>query len=238
MQVVAALVIEGAIKAADLKDGQSVTTTGGVELTVSVADGTVIFATADGATSATVVTADIMSCKGVVHVISGVLIPSGGDDTPAGEEPVEETPVEETPAGEEPVEETPTGETPVEETPAGEEPAEETPAGEEPGEETPAGETPAGETPAGEEPVEETPVEDTPAGEEPVEETPVEETPAGEEPVEETPVEETPAGEEPVEETPAGCTSPLGIISGEPSLTTLAGAVSVRVCSLQPRSPP
>ena len=250
-------VIEGAVKAADLSDGQTVTTLGGEELTVSVAGDTITFTAAEGGTVATVVTADLMSCKGVVHIISEVLIPGdepelgGGDEpageTPAGEEPVEETPagetpVEETPAGETPVEETPAGETPVEETPAGETPVEETPAGETLVEETPAGETPVEETPAGEEPVEETPagetpVEETPAGEEPVEETPtgeepVEETPAGEEPVEETPtgeepVEETPAGETPVEETPAGCTSPLAVIESEATLATLSGALKV-----------
>ena len=200
-------VIEGAVKAADLSDGQTVTTLGGEELTVSVAGDTITFTAAEGGTVATVVTADLMSCKGVVHIISEVLIPGdepelGGGDEPAGE----------TPAGEEPVEETPAGETPVEETPAGETPVEETPAGETPVEETPAGETPVEKTPAGE-----TLVEETPAGE-----TPVEETPAGEEPVE-----ETPAGETPVEETPAGCTSPLAVIESEATLATLSGALKV-----------
>ena len=230
-------VIEGAVKAADLSDGQTVTTLGGEELTVSVAGDTITFTAAEGGTVATVVTADLMSCKGVVHIISEVLIPGdepelGGGDEPAGETPAGEEPVEETPAGETPVEETPAGETPVEETPAGETPVEETPAGETPVEETPAGEEPVEETPAGE-----TPVEETPAGEEPVEEAPtseepVEETPAGEEPVEETPtgeepVEETPAGETPVEETPAGCTSPLAVIESEATLATLSGALKV-----------
>ena len=157
-------VIEGAVKAADLSDGQTVTTLGGEELTVSVAGDTITFTAAEGGTVATVVTADLMSCKGVVHIISEVLIPGdepelGGGDEPAGETPAGEEPVEETPAGETPVEETPAGETPVEETPAGETPVEETPAGETPVEETPAGEEPVEETPAGE-----TPVEETPAG--------------------------------------------------------------------------
>ena len=146
-------VIEGAVKAADLSDGQTVTTLGGEELTVSVAGDTITFTAAEGGTVATVVTADLMSCKGVVHIISEVLIPGDEAELGGGDEPAGETPVEETPAGEEPVEETP-----IEETPAGEEPAEE---------------TPVEETPAGEEPAEETPVEETPAGEEPVEETPV-----------------------------------------------------------------
>ena len=219
-------VIEGAVKAADLSDGQTVTTLGGEELTVSVAGDTITFTAAEGGTVATVVTADLMSCKGVVHIISEVLIPGDEPELGGGDEPASETPVEETPAGETPVEETPAGEEPVEETPAGEEPVEETPAGETPVEETPAGETPVEETPAGEEPVEE-----TPAGETPVEETPAGETPVEETPVEETPVEETPAGETPVEETPGACTSPLELIASEPSLSTLAGAAAVWLCS-------
>ena len=148
-------VIEGAVKAADLSDGQTVTTLGGEELTVSVAGDTITFTAAEGGTVATVVTADLMSCKGVVHIISEVLIPGDEPELGGGDEPAGETPVEETPAGEEPVEETP-----VEETPAGEEPVEETPAGEEPVEETPVEETPAGEEPVEENPVD-TPV-DTP----------------------------------------------------------------------------
>ena len=225
-------VIEGAVKAADLSDGQTVTTLGGEELTVSVAGDTITFTAAEGGTVATVVTADLMSCKGVVHIISEVLIPGDEAELGGGDEPAGETPVEETPAGEEPVEETP-----IEETPAGEEPAEENPVEETPAGEEPVEETPVEETPAGEEPVEETPIEETPAGEEPAEETPVEETPAGEEPAEETPVEETPAGEEPVEETPVDtpvdtpgdCGSPFDIIVATGELGNLETVVLVRL---------
>ena len=105
-------VIEGAVKAADLSDGQTVTTLGGEELTVSVAGDTITFTAAEGGTVATVVTADLMSCKGVVHIISEVLIPGDEAELGGGDEPAGETPVEETPAGEEPVEETPV-DTPV-----------------------------------------------------------------------------------------------------------------------------
>ena len=126
------------MKAADLSDGQTVTTLGGEELTVHINGGTITFTAANGGTVATVVTADLMSCSGVVHIISEVLIPGdeelgGGDEPPAGGEPVEETPVGETPAGETPVGGTPVEETPAEETPAGEEtPVEEVPVVEEP----------------------------------------------------------------------------------------------------------
>ena len=198
------------MKAADLSDGQTVTTLGGEELTVHINGGTITFTAANGGTVATVVTADLMSCSGVVHIISEVLIPGdeelgGGDEPPAGGEPVEETPVGETPAGETPVEETPVGETPV-----GETPVEETPVGETPVGETPAGETPAGETPAGE----------TPVGGTPVEETPAEETPAGEE----TPVEEVPVVEEPVG---GDCSSLLATASSSSDLSDFVALVEV-----------
>ena len=140
VQVLQRHVIQGAIKAVDLSDGQTVTTLSGEELTVSVAGDTITFTAPNGGTVATVVFADLMSCEGVVHIITEVLVPGGG-------EPVEETPVEETPVEETPVEETPVEETPVEETPVEETPVEETPVDETPVEETPVEETPVEETP-------------------------------------------------------------------------------------------
>lgn len=62
-------VVAGALKAADLKDGQKLKTVQGKELTVSVKDGKVMI---DGAT---VTIADVVSSNGVTHVIDAVLMP-------------------------------------------------------------------------------------------------------------------------------------------------------------------
>lgn len=62
-------VVPGALRAADLKDGQKLTTVQGKELTVSMKDGSVMI---DGAT---VTTADVISSNGVTHVIDAVVIP-------------------------------------------------------------------------------------------------------------------------------------------------------------------
>jgi uncharacterized surface protein with fasciclin (FAS1) repeats len=62
-------VVAGAIKAADLKDGQKVKTLQGEELTVAIKDGKV---TINGAN---VMAADLMGSNGVVHVIDGILMP-------------------------------------------------------------------------------------------------------------------------------------------------------------------
>ncbi len=62
-------VVPGAVKAADLKDGQKVKTVQGQELTVSVKDGVVKI------NGATVTTADVISSNGVTHVIDAVLLP-------------------------------------------------------------------------------------------------------------------------------------------------------------------
>jgi uncharacterized surface protein with fasciclin (FAS1) repeats len=62
-------VVAGAVKAADLKDGQKVKTLQGEELTVSIKDGKVMI------NGATVTTADVVSSNGVTHVIDGVLMP-------------------------------------------------------------------------------------------------------------------------------------------------------------------
>ena len=62
-------VVSGALKAADLKDGQKLKTVQGKELTVSIKDGKVMI---DGAT---VTIADVISSNGVTHVIDAVLMP-------------------------------------------------------------------------------------------------------------------------------------------------------------------
>ncbi len=62
-------VVPGALRAADLKDGQKLKTVQGKELTVSMKDGKVMI---DGAT---VTTADVISSNGVTHVIDAVVMP-------------------------------------------------------------------------------------------------------------------------------------------------------------------
>ncbi|MCY7293568.1 MAG: fasciclin domain-containing protein [Ferruginibacter sp.] len=62
-------VVSGAVKAADLKDGQKIKTVQGQELTVSVKDGKVMI------NGANVTTADVVSSNGVTHVIDAVLMP-------------------------------------------------------------------------------------------------------------------------------------------------------------------
>jgi uncharacterized surface protein with fasciclin (FAS1) repeats len=62
-------VVAGAVKAADLKDGQKIKTVQGGELTVSIKDGKVMI------NGANVTTADLASSNGVIHVIDAVLMP-------------------------------------------------------------------------------------------------------------------------------------------------------------------
>jgi uncharacterized surface protein with fasciclin (FAS1) repeats len=62
-------VVPGAVKAADLVDGQELTTVQGQKLKVSVKDGVVMIG------GATVTIADAISSNGVTHVINAVLMP-------------------------------------------------------------------------------------------------------------------------------------------------------------------
>lgn len=62
-------VVPGAIKAADLKDGQKLKTVQGKDLMVSVKDGKVMI------NGAMVTIADVISSNGVTHVIDAVLMP-------------------------------------------------------------------------------------------------------------------------------------------------------------------
>ena len=61
--------VAGAVKAADLKDGQKIKTVQGEELTVSIKDGKVMI------NGANVTIADVISSNGVTHVINSVLLP-------------------------------------------------------------------------------------------------------------------------------------------------------------------
>ncbi|MBC7507218.1 MAG: fasciclin domain-containing protein [Ferruginibacter sp.] len=62
-------VVAGAVKAADLTDGQKVKTLQGEELTVSIKEGKVMI------NGANVTAADLTGSNGVVHVIDAVLMP-------------------------------------------------------------------------------------------------------------------------------------------------------------------
>lgn len=99
-------IIQGAVKAADLTDGQEVETVGGQPLTVSLGDGTVTFIGPNNGGSATVTTPDLMSCKGVIHVIDTVITPGIPDmptpttSTPAPTMPTMPAPMPEEPAPE------------------------------------------------------------------------------------------------------------------------------------------
>ncbi|MBG6111929.1 putative surface protein with fasciclin (FAS1) repeats [Flavobacterium sp. CG_9.10] len=62
-------VVSGKMKAADLKDGQELTTVEGSKLKVMVKDGHVMVG------NAKVTTADINATNGVIHVIDKVLLP-------------------------------------------------------------------------------------------------------------------------------------------------------------------
>ena len=67
-------VIAGRLLAADLKDGQDLTTVNGEKLHVTVKDGKVMVGNGKDA-PATVQIADVISKNGVTHVIDGVLLP-------------------------------------------------------------------------------------------------------------------------------------------------------------------
>ncbi|SFP80369.1 fasciclin domain-containing protein [Hymenobacter arizonensis] len=69
-------VIPGRLVAADLKDGQELTTVNGEKLRISVKDGSVMVSNGKDA-PATVQIADVISSNGVTHVIDGVILPKG-----------------------------------------------------------------------------------------------------------------------------------------------------------------
>ena len=67
-------VIAGRLLAADLKDGQELTTVNGAKLKVMIKDGKVMVGNGKDA-PATVAIADVISSNGVTHVIDGVVLP-------------------------------------------------------------------------------------------------------------------------------------------------------------------
>ncbi|WP_052695023.1 fasciclin domain-containing protein [Hymenobacter sp. AT01-02] len=67
-------VIQGRLLAADLKDGQQLTTVNGEKIKISVQGGKVMISNGKDA-PATVQIADVVSSNGVTHVIDGVLLP-------------------------------------------------------------------------------------------------------------------------------------------------------------------
>ena len=69
-------VIAGRLVAADLKDGQELTTVNGEKLKVTVKDGKVMIGNGKDA-PATVQIADVISSNGVTHVIDTVILPVG-----------------------------------------------------------------------------------------------------------------------------------------------------------------
>jgi uncharacterized surface protein with fasciclin (FAS1) repeats len=71
-------VYSGAVNAADVTDGLTVTMVNGAEASFTVTDGTVMVG------DATVTTADVDSSNGIIHVIDKVLMPPA-DETPQGE---------------------------------------------------------------------------------------------------------------------------------------------------------
>ena len=145
MQVVGLHVIQGAFKAADLSDGQTVTTIGGATLTVSLSDGSVSFSAGDS--TVTVLTADLMSCSGVLHIVDTVLTPGAG--IPDAGIPDEGTPDEGAPDAGTPDEGTPDEGTPDAGTPDEGIPDEGVPDAGIPDEGTPDEGTPDEGTPAG-----------------------------------------------------------------------------------------
>ena len=68
-------VVSGKVMAADLKDGQVITTVQGNALTVTLMDGKVYLTDVKG-NKVMVEQADVAAKNGIVHVISGVLLPS------------------------------------------------------------------------------------------------------------------------------------------------------------------
>jgi len=68
-------VVSGKLLAADLTDGQVLTTLNGQKLTVMKKDGKVMLQSETAGNVATVLTADVIQSNGVAHIIDSVLLP-------------------------------------------------------------------------------------------------------------------------------------------------------------------
>ena len=69
-------VVEGEVLAADLSDGQEVTTVNGATFTVNVAEDGAVSLTDAAGNEVNVTAADVEASNGVIHVIDGVLMPA------------------------------------------------------------------------------------------------------------------------------------------------------------------
>lgn len=69
-------VVAGSVVAADLRNGQVLTTVNGATLTVRIIDSTALILNNDGTIAATVAQADVIASNGIIHVIDAVLIPA------------------------------------------------------------------------------------------------------------------------------------------------------------------
>ena len=69
-------VVEGEVLAADLTDGQEVTTVNGATFTVNVGDDGAVSLTDAAGNEVTVSAADVAATNGVIHVIDAVLMPA------------------------------------------------------------------------------------------------------------------------------------------------------------------
>lgn len=68
-------VVPGTVMAADLSDGQEVTTVEGTTFTVAIADDGAVSLTDGAGQTIPVVSTDVEASNGVIHVIGGVLLP-------------------------------------------------------------------------------------------------------------------------------------------------------------------
>ena len=69
-------VIPGRLVAADLKDGQELTTVNGEKLHITIKDGKMMVGNGKDA-PATIQIADVISSNGITHVIDSVILPTG-----------------------------------------------------------------------------------------------------------------------------------------------------------------
>ena len=241
-------VLEGSFKAADLADGQAVTTLGGTTLTVSVAtSGMISFTAAGGGPVATVIAADLMSCGGVLHIIDTALTPGAGTLPPVEDPPAVGLPDALTdPSVEDPFPSTPVPDEPA----AGPLPAdpELSPTSEGPSVVTPPLDDvptvapsfngpPAVEDPLADIPSVDPPFDDPVAVEDPPEDPPSVDPPFEDPlmmgaPLNNPPADTPPVDAPPISGNPGGCDSLLAVIESTAELTNLKAAVLVRLLTM------